>query len=66
MGGAKLGPLSSPLLILPGEQYVIVVPDIPAGRYAFDCALHANMRGALIVPGGATPPNGLLHLKELQ
>ena len=50
-GRSKLGPTSSPLLIDPAETYVMVVPDVPAGRYAFVCVPHAagNMRGGLTV-----------------
>jgi len=50
MGGEKIGPLSSPLLLDPGETYAFVVPAVPAGRYPLFCLPHmANMRGALIV-----------------
>lgn len=51
MGGeGKLGPLSSPLLIIDDESYSIVVPDVAAGRYAFLCLPHqAFMRGAMVV-----------------
>ena len=50
MGGAKIGPLSSPLLLDPEERYVIVVPAVREGRYAFECLPHAaTMRGALVV-----------------
>ena len=50
-GRSKLGPTSSPLFIDPDEKYVMVVPDVPAGRYAFVCLPHAagNMRGGLTV-----------------
>ena len=49
-GRNKLGPMSGPLLIEPDESYKFVVPDVPAGRYAFLCLPHqVNMKGALIV-----------------
>ena len=49
-GGNKLGPTASPLLIVTDETYEMVVPDVPAGRYAFLCSPHyAQMRGALVV-----------------
>lgn len=50
MPGDKLGALSGPLLIDPDETYMVVVPRIPEGRYAFVCLPHqAFMRGALVV-----------------
>ena len=50
MGGEKLGPTSSPLLLDPGEAYAFVVPSLPAGRYPLFCLPHqVNMRGSLIV-----------------
>jgi len=50
MTGAKIGRLSSPLLILTEEEYRIVVPAMPEGRYAFLCSPHAaSMQGALVV-----------------
>ena len=50
MAGKKIGPMSSPLLILTDESYTIVVPDLPAGRYPLLCTPHyGNMRGALVV-----------------
>lgn len=49
-GKYKLGPMSGPLLIDMDERYTIVVPDVPAGRYAFLCLPHqVNMKGALVV-----------------
>jgi plastocyanin len=49
-GKYKLGPTSSPLVIDANEVYKVVVPDVPAGRYAFICVPHqAQMRGALVV-----------------
>ena len=51
MGGDKLGPGLSPLLIEPGETYEIRIPSLPVGRYAFTCIPHMamRMRGELIV-----------------
>ena len=52
MGGEKIGPLSSPLLLDAGEAYAFVVPAIPKGRYPLFCLPHqVNMRGSLIVDG---------------
>jgi plastocyanin len=49
-GKYKLGPMSGPLLIDSDEKYKMVVPDVPAGRYAFLCLPHqVNMKGALII-----------------
>jgi len=44
-------PLASPLLVLDGDTYKVVVPALPPGRYRFFCAPHLNggMRGELIV-----------------
>jgi plastocyanin len=45
--------LASPLFIIEGDRYEIVV-RLPAGRYPFLCNPHwANMRGAMIVTGPA-------------
>ena len=45
----KIRALSSPMLILRGEEYRLVIPALPAGRYAFLCSPHAaNMHGALV------------------
>ena len=50
MGADKIGPLSSNLLILNGAIFTFVVPELPAGRYAYLCSPHwGNMKGALIV-----------------
>ena len=49
-GKYKLGPMSGPLLIDTEETYKMVVPEVPAGRYAFLCLPHqTNMKGALLV-----------------
>ena len=44
-------PLASPLLVLDGETYRVVVPDLPPGRYRFFCTPHlgGGMRGELVV-----------------
>ena len=48
----RIGPLASPLFMIEGDTYEIVVPPLPLGRYPFLCNPHwANMRGALIIGG---------------
>lgn len=44
-------PLASPLLVLDGETYKVVVPALPPGRYRFFCTPHLNggMKGELVV-----------------
>ena len=44
-------PLASPLLVLNGDTYRIVVPALPPGRYRFFCTPHlmGGMRGELVV-----------------
>ena len=44
-------PLASPLLVLDGDTYKVVVPALPPGRYRFFCTPHMNggMRGELVV-----------------
>src|SRR5262245_40655936 len=52
MGGKeKVGPVSSPMLVLEKETYEIAVPALPPGRYPFVCLPHqgSRMLGALIV-----------------
>lgn len=50
MPSPKIAELSSGMLILQDEVYAIVVPKLPAGRYAFVCSPHwAQMRGAIVV-----------------
>lgn len=50
----RIGPLASPLFIIEGDTYQMVVPQLPAGRYPFLCNPHwASMRGAMIVSGRA-------------
>ena len=51
--GAKIAPLSSPLLITEGEVYDIAVPALAPGRYPFVCLPHfaSRMVGTLeVVP----------------
>jgi plastocyanin len=53
MPGAKIAPLSSPLLIIENDVYDIAVPALTPGRYPFVCLPHAGSRmlGALeVVP----------------
>ena len=50
MGGDKIGPLSSPLLIDRGESYGFRIPDLEPGQYPFFCLPHmASMRGVLVI-----------------
>ena len=50
MGGEKIGPMSSPLLLDPGELYAFVVPALSPGKYPLYCLPHvAQMRASLIV-----------------
>lgn len=53
MPGAKIGPLSSPLLITDNDVYEIAVPALSPGRYPFVCLPHfgSRMLGTLeVVP----------------
>ena len=53
MPGAKIAPLSSPLLITENDVYDIAVPALPPGRYPFVCLPHfgSRMLGTLeVVP----------------
>ena len=46
----KIRVLSSPMLILRSEEYRLVIPALPPGRYAFLCSPHAaSMHGALVI-----------------
>jgi plastocyanin len=47
----KIGTLSGPLLVAPGQRYVIGFADIPAGHYKFFCLPHfaLRMHGEIIV-----------------
>lgn len=46
----RVGPLTSPMFIIEGDRYILVVPALPAGRYPFLCSPHwASMRGALVI-----------------
>jgi plastocyanin len=51
MGGAKMGVMSSPMLMQPNEAYVISFGNVPAGTYDFTCTPHAamNMKGTVTV-----------------
>jgi plastocyanin len=51
MSGAKLGELSSPMLMQPNEAYTISFASVPAGKYDFICTPHAamNMKGSITV-----------------
>lgn len=52
MTGLKIRTLSGPLLIFPEQEYRVVVPAVPEGRYAYLCVPHAaSMQGAIIVGG---------------
>jgi plastocyanin len=44
-------PLAGPLLVLDGDTYKVVVPELPPGRYRFFCAPHlmGGMRGELFI-----------------
>ena len=35
--------LAGPLLVIPGEEYVIVFTDVPAGKYPYWCMPHLSM-----------------------
>jgi plastocyanin len=47
----RSGDLSSPLLTTVGKEYRMVVPQVPAGTYAFYCLPHRayDMRGKLVI-----------------
>ena len=51
MSGAKMGELSSPMLMQPNEAYTVSFANVPAGKYDFICTPHAamNMKGAITV-----------------
>jgi plastocyanin len=44
MPGAKIAPLSSPLLITENDVYDIAVPALAPGRYPFVCLPHSGSR----------------------
>lgn len=48
---ARSGDLSSPLLTTLGKEYRMVVPQVPAGTYAFYCLPHRayDMRGKIVI-----------------
>ena len=51
MSGAKMGELSSPMMMQPNEAYTISFAGVPAGKYDFTCTPHAamNMKGVITV-----------------
>ena len=51
MPGAKMGEMSSPMIMQPNEAYVVSFAKIPAGKYDFNCTPHAamNMKGEITV-----------------
>jgi plastocyanin len=51
MSGAKMGELSSPMLMQPNEAYTISFANVPAGKYDYTCTPHAamNMKGIITV-----------------
>ena len=51
MMGAKMGELSSQMLMAPNEAYVVSFAKVPAGTYNFICTPHQamNMKGAITV-----------------
>ena len=51
MQGAKMGELSSQMLMAPNEGYVVSFAKVPAGTYNFTCTPHQamNMKGAITV-----------------
>ncbi len=51
MPGAKIGPMSSPMVMQPNEAYTISFGKVPAGKYDFTCTPHAamNMKGSITV-----------------
>jgi plastocyanin len=51
MQGAKMGELSSPMLMAPNEAYVVSFAKVPAGTYNYICTPHAamNMKGVITV-----------------
>jgi plastocyanin len=51
MPGAKLGELSSPMIMGPNEGYMISFAKVPAGKYDYICMPHAamNMKGVVTV-----------------
>ena len=51
MPGAKIGPMSSPMVMQPNEAYTISFAKVPPGTYNFNCTPHAamNMKGTITV-----------------
>jgi plastocyanin len=51
MPGAKIGPMSSPMLMQPNESYVVSFGNVAPGTYNYTCTPHAamNMKGVITV-----------------
>jgi plastocyanin len=51
MSGAKMGELSSPMLMQPNEAYTVSFAKVAPGKYDFICTPHAamNMKGSITV-----------------
>ena len=51
MSGAKMGPMSSPMVMQPNEAYTISFAKVPAGTYNYNCTPHIamNMKGTITV-----------------
>ena len=51
MTGAKMGELSSPMLMQPNEAYTVSFAKVPAGKYDYQCTPHVamNMKGSVTV-----------------
>lgn len=50
LGKSRMFFLATVPIILEGESFTLVVPDLPAGRYPLFCNPHfAQMRGGLVV-----------------
>ena len=51
MSGAKMGELSSPMLMQPNEAYTVSFAKVPAGKYDYQCTPHVamNMKATVTV-----------------
>ena len=51
MGGAKMGELSSPMLMQPNEGYTVSFAKVAPGKYDYQCTPHVamNMKGSITV-----------------
>ena len=49
--GAKMGELSSPMLMQPNEGYTVSFAKVAAGKYDYQCTPHVamNMKGTVTV-----------------